>query len=252
MNEFDGDLNHSVLPLDWGGLPLSDPTATSTARVTAHFRDLDKAIIGYIQRASMVVGCVAWRTHLGILHALSRRDGVSLLVQKEDFLRPDSGGGPSKDRLRQAYGRLHGPPRGAFAPFMTDQGASLAHPAMQSGPCDRTDLDAWHVIDPVRCVGIRNAGQTSAVPRMHHKFIVFCRLGRRPTDDAPPVLAPYAVWTGSFNFTTNGSRSLENAVYIHDEALATAYLQEYTQLALLSEPLDWQRAWVAPEWRIGT
>ncbi len=251
--EHDGDLNKTALPLDWGGLPLSDYSTTSRG-VTVHFRDLDKALIGYINKTSTVVGCVAWLTHIGILNALSRRDGVSLLVQKEDFLRPDSGGGPTKEKLRKAYAKLHGLPRAAFdAEYDEKLGYSyLAHPAMQAGPRERPDLDAMHVIDSVRCVGVRNGSQAIATPRMHHKFLVFCRWMRLNKEDPVAVLAPHAVWTGSFNFTNNGMRSLENAVVIRNPDIANAYMCEYLQLAMIAEPLDWHSQWVSPEWRIGT
>lgn len=63
---------------------------------------------------------------------------------------------------------------------------------------------------------------------------------------------PYAVWTGSFNFSDNGTKSFENAVVIEDVAIAEAYLEEWGQIAALSEPLDWSSEWMAPEWRIGT
>jgi len=52
---------------------------------------------------------------------------------------------------------------------------------------------------------------------MHNKFLVFLS----------SELRPYAVWTGSFNFSANASRSLENAVYIEDAAIAGAYLQAW-------------------------
>lgn len=252
--EHDGDLNKTVLPLDWGGLQLSDYSTTGTARVTVHFRDLATHLIGYINKTSTVVGCVAWLTHLGILDALAKRDGVSLLVQKEDFLRPDSRSGPSKDRLRQAYGRLHGLPRAAFdAEYDEELGYSyLGHPSLTAAPGDHNDLDTMHVIDPVRCVGVRNSSQASATPRMHHKFLVFCRWMRLNQKDPVAILAPHAVWTGSFNFTHNGSKSLENAIVIRDPDIANAYMCEYLQLALISESLDWHSQWVAPQWRIGT
>ena len=94
---------------------------------------------------------------------------------------------------------------------------------------------------------------------MHHKFAVFCE--RRESNDSAAeeaffddyiVPVPYAVWTGSFNFTYTGTRSFENAVYIEDPEISRAYFNEWEQVAALSEPLDWERPYVAPEWRIGT
>jgi phosphatidylserine/phosphatidylglycerophosphate/cardiolipin synthase-like enzyme len=63
---------------------------------------------------------------------------------------------------------------------------------------------------------------------------------------------PEAVWTGSFNFSVNAGRSLENAVFIEDTAIAQAYANEFSQVAALSEPLNWQDPWCSPEWRCGT
>jgi hypothetical protein len=36
-----------------------------------------------------IFGCVAWLTLIPILKALSKCDNVQIIVQKEDFLRPD-------------------------------------------------------------------------------------------------------------------------------------------------------------------
>jgi phosphatidylserine/phosphatidylglycerophosphate/cardiolipin synthase-like enzyme len=100
---------------------------------------------------------------------------------------------------------------------------------------------------------------------MHNKFFVFLR-----REDAKPPspddedglhmhaagytysLAPYAVWTGSFNPTLNGGRSFENAVFIEDPVVAKAYLEEWAKILALSEPLDWTAAWAAPDLRIGS
>jgi phosphatidylserine/phosphatidylglycerophosphate/cardiolipin synthase-like enzyme len=94
---------------------------------------------------------------------------------------------------------------------------------------------------------------------MHHKFLVVggvadadCPDEDRTATGWEPVFEPAAVWTGSFNFTNNGGDSIENAVIIHDPVIATAYLNEWAQVFALSEPLDWESEYIAPEWRIGT
>jgi phosphatidylserine/phosphatidylglycerophosphate/cardiolipin synthase-like enzyme len=71
-------------------------------------------------------------------------------------------------------------------------------------------------------------------------------------EGASPSFVPYEVWTGSFNFTKNATYSFENAIVSRDRNLVAAYFSEFSQLAALSEPLDWEVEWVAPEWRIGT
>ena len=54
------------------------------------------------------------------------------------------------------------------------------------------------------------------------------------------------------NMSRNAKRSFENALFIEDAKLARIYYQEWGQIMALSEPLDWEHEWVAPEWRIGT
>jgi phosphatidylserine/phosphatidylglycerophosphate/cardiolipin synthase-like enzyme len=109
-------------------------------------------------------------------------------------------------------------------------------------------------IDPFRCVGNHNRDKRVAFPRMHNKFLVFCR----PKDDIPEQDGgsfdpkPYAVWTGSFNLTKNAGMSLENALFLTDPKLVKAYFEEWEQIMTVSEPLDWERDWAEPEWRIGT
>ena len=121
-------------------------------------------------------------------------------------------------------------------------------------------------IAPVRCVGNYNSDKKPAMPRMHNKFLIFCSAEVErlliPADSeyssGPPFeeefvrFVPYAVWTGSFNLTFNAANSLENAVYITNEDVVDAYFKEWQQILALSEPLDWTKAWVEPEWRIGT
>ena len=62
-------------------------------------------------------------------------------------------------------------------------------------------------------------------------------------DDVLDVLEPFAVWTGSFNWTANGTDSLENAVYIENQQVAEAFYNEFAQVFYLSAPLNWDDAW---------
>ena len=73
---------------------------------------------------------------------------------------------------------------------------------------------------------IRTCGMISHPQNMHHKFAV------RIMKDKP-----VSVWTGSFNPTTNGNQSLENALVIHNEQIASAYYQEFLAVKKISKPL---------------
>lgn len=208
-------------------------TASTDSKFQVYFRDLAPRLIQHIAEADIVLGCVAWLTHNDILEALRPKD-VAIVVQKEDFLRPDLLAGTDwKTKLRNKYGALScGLDRYAFSNM-------IGHLSTSSDPS----------LDAVRCVGNYNRDKNPAFPRMHNKFLVFARKVR--SDDIDTV-APYAVWTGSFNLTYNATASLENALYITDSNIVKAYFNEYGQIMAISEPLDWEESWCAPEFRIGS
>jgi hypothetical protein len=235
------NLNGSKIPLDWpreAGEVLQDWSCLGSQELRVHFRDLAMALEGYIAEADLVVGCVAWLTHEGLLRALaSVPEGVALVVQKEDFLRPDMQpvSRTWSQWLRAQYATLPAPPNRY----------EYAAPLRDCTTCGEPE------IDPVRCVGNYNEDHAPAFPRMHHKFLVFCRMATRKSSLDSPV-EPYAVWTGSFNLTQNATNSLENALYITTPAIVQAYYHEWAQIEALSEPLDWEHVWVTPEWRLGS
>ena len=202
------------------------------------FDDLQGHLIDHIQRAEAVVGCVAWLTSFSILDALSYKR-ASIIVQKEDFLRPDTGftGKTWKSKLRAAYDNIRG-----FGERYDLNGTVIADMSTSS------DTN----IQGVRCVGNHNTDKVPAFPRMHHKFMVFCKKGPGDMFNEGPALLPYAVWTGSFNFTHNATRSFENAVYLTDSAIVQAFFHEWEFITAVSEPLNWNSVWAFPEWRIGT
>jgi len=219
---------------DPAGVPLMDCSTATTnpERVEVVFDGLEARLVKEIGQHPAVVGCVAWLTSKPILRAMATRECVSFVVQKEDFLRPDSRG--NNDALRGLYSDL---PRGDR--LQADLGLSHISFAVDPG------------YEAVRCLGNHNSNKKPAWPRMHHKFAVFLDYVHFPQyDDA--ALSPMAVWTGSYNWSHNASESLENAVLIHDAEIARAYFQEWGQLMALSEPLDWESVWCAPEWRIGS
>lgn len=244
---------------DWE--PLRDYGVVSGSAEVI-FRNLEDRLIREIERSDIVVGCVAWLTSKRIVRALSRVS-CCIIVQKEDFLRPDDDG--SKSELQTLYGLLSNQ-HNRFE-FWNPLGAMT------------TCGDAG--IEGVRCVGNHNRSRFPAFPRSHHKFVVFGKREMRDgSADCPDdigvsearfselltmpnrdVLAQAPidwyyrfdrVWTGSFNFTQNAGRSFENAIILTDERIARAYLGEFSQVAALSEPLNWDDDWCAPEWRIGS
>lgn len=213
-------------------------------QMCVYFRDLEHVLCEHIKNAQIVVGCVAWLTNDKILDTLAGvQEGVAIVVQKEDFLRPESRDVKWKENLHKKYSRLPTGPQRNFYP-------GILGSMTQCG--DGT-------VQPVRCVGNHNRDRKPAFPRMHNKFLVFCVLRDDHIVDEDGYveiinnrIIPYAVWTGSFNLTKNATQSFENAVYIQDDAVAESYFNEFQQIMALSEPLDWEDDWCEPEWRIGS
>lgn len=211
-------------------------------QVIAYFRDIEESLIANIKNADFVVGCVAWLTNERVIDALAECPlGCAIVVQKEDFLRPD---GESKNgwalKLRERYAKL------SCGLIRYNFDGVLA--CMSTGGDPR--------IEPVRCVGNLNNERHPAFPRMHNKFLVFCRTFDSIDEGGHfgKMVVPYAVWTGSYNVTKNAEMSFENCVYIQDESggIPNAYMREFEQIMALSEPLNWDAEWMEPEWRIGT
>lgn len=224
---------------------LRGASSVVTPEIEVYFDGHEDRLISIINQAEVVVGCVAWLTSEPILRALAARKAVSLVVQKEDFLRPDIDGAWTnyKAHLRQLYDAL---------PSGLDRGEidnSLIGKVNQSGD---------PAIDAIRCCGLHNRDHAPAWPRMHHKFIVLCRYEsiRVKNYDGQivdyPVVVPDTVCTGSFNYTKNATASLENVLIIRQPHVVKAYFDEWARVLALSESLDWTDDWCAPEYRIGT
>ena len=215
-------------------LPDNSVCVSHNVELEAFFKNLEGAAVDRIAEADAVVGCVAWLTSPAIIDALAGRPhGVSILVQKEDFLRPDLGDTDGfAGRLQTRYSKLrsiHGPVDGWHEHRNAEVGGSR------------------HLDFSARCVGYARSADEITLPRMHHKFLVFCKyLGNSEHENFWPY-EPYAVWTGSFNMTFNGSKSLENAVYIREANIAKAYFSEWQSLLMVSESLDWTTNYASPD-----
>ena len=240
------DLNKFQIPND-GNFPdelIDNSVDDASSGTSVYFRNIKSALIRQINDAQIVLGCVAWLTDAEILAALSRKEAVSLVVQKEDFLRPDLGDKSAtfKNNLSLSYSKL----KGGLSRFMFDN------------ILEKVSICMGSEVDAVRCVGNHNRDKLPAFPRMHNKFLIFCRTkidfvdmggGRK---ESVTKVEPYAVWTGSFNMTKTAGKSLENAVLMKNPDVVRAYYKEYGQICAMSEPLNWQSDWIEPEWRIGT
>lgn len=194
----------------------SERSGVSPAAPTlVFFGSLHAPLKRFIADSEILVGCVAWLTDQGIVSLLAERP-VALVVQKENWWKKKTGHGAA---LVRRYASLTG---GIETAWLGDG---------WTGPSVR--------LAPIACVG--HANRTKTTPLMHHKFLVRCSLSEEG------LLVPHAVWTGSFNFTGSAAGSLENAVEIHDPAVAAAYLAEFALVAAASESMNWTRSEPKPK-----
>ncbi|KAJ3079323.1 hypothetical protein HK102_003865, partial [Quaeritorhiza haematococci] len=231
------DLNRALVLDGYRYISLADASTTVSfpGPVSVYFRNAMASLVDKILQADVVYGCAAWMTHKGILNALGKCKGVSIVVSKEDWMRPDT----MDPGLQKLYSKLSA---------LGNHVRAIPHSGIKSMSMIDCDLGS----DPVRCCGNYNQEKVVTWPRMHHKFLVFARYQKGDDGEGKTWIEPYAVWTGSLNLTHNSENSLENGVYIEDRGLALAYSKEFGQVYAISEPLDWEHKWVCPEYRIGT
>lgn len=239
--KYDLNLNNAKISnADGPDVPIRE--AENETQIKGHvavevvFDRLATRMVNFIRSEPVIIGCLAWLTNRDILATLATRQAVSIIVQKEDFLRPDAGNW-SQEQIRRQYKNITGidrwATRGSWATSYNTGGDSE--------------------IEAIRCCGVAK-DRREVPPRMHHKFLVACDLVEAEDEDGciTEDYIPKAVWTGSFNATENATRSLENAVILHDSDLAQAFFLEWSKILGLSEPLDWTSHYVEPEYRIGT
>lgn len=208
--------------------------STESKGIKVYFRNLKENLIKYIEQCEIIIGCVAWVTDFDILDILATKQ-VVIVVQKEDFLRPDLNIkhiSSWKKQLQQKYNKLSCNKIGIGAFYNI-----LSHHYL--------NICSWD-IKPITCIGNYNRNKKPAFPRMHNKFIICCKRNYDHYNNL--ICIPKGVWTGSFNFTYNATQSFENALYITDEKIVHAYYEEFGHIASLSEELNWDSDWINPKW----
>lgn len=206
------------------------------------FKDQESKLLEKIKafEKGAIFGCVAWLTSVPVLRALGKCQNVQIIVQKEDFLRPDIGV-RNLDRWKSELWKLY-----------RDIKCDLERHDFREPMCNLS-ICGDPTVEGIRCVGNHNLEKTAAFPRAHHKFLVFCNIVET---EAGPEYIPISLWTGSFNITKNATQSFENVLYFTDTTgknpVINAFLDEHHQIYALSETLNWTSEWSAPEYRIGT
>ncbi len=241
------NLHNLSIPVDGEpGQILKDNSMISKSphfdTVEVLFRNQEKRLLEIIRsfENGAIFGCVAWLTSTPILKALGKCKNVQIIVQKEDFLRPDIDT-KNMNTWKSELGKLYG----------TLKCEMERHQFRK--PMGDLSVCGDPTVDGIRCVGNHNIDKTPAFPRAHHKFLVFCNVTEM---DDTINYEPVALWTGSFNMTKNATFSFENVTYFTDKSgtneIINSFLNEHHQIFALSEPLNWESIWTAPEFRIGT
>ena len=195
--------------------------------ISVYFRGLKDKLISEINDSEIILGAVAWLTDHDLLEAISKKP-CQIVLQKEDFLRPDMEvilSNSSKKKLKEAYGKL-----------------SFDYTSINfSNKIFELSYDEIFDIEPVKCFGFLTEKMKHCSPKMHNKFLIFCYF-----DSTTNKIRPKKVWSGSANLTEMSMYSLENAILIDNEVIAMQYLKEYEYIYYLSESLSWDSTWISP------
>lgn len=187
-------------------------------QVDVVLRNLKHHLLDYIRDSSLVFGCVAWLSDDDIIFQMGGK-GLGVVVQRDSF----------NESLIRSYSLIP-------CPRLQLNQSKLSEIVFdfndESDPIVVNQLMNQR-LGEVRCIGyplnqLNQSALNTGVPLMHHKFLIsssnFSIIGSELRVKVD------AVWTGSFNFTTNGNRSLENAVILKQAKVLRAYVGEFINL----------------------
>lgn len=246
---------NDIDPVDDGFLRLDkNNIEQQICSVSAYFRNIKAELIANINKADAVFGCVAWLSNPDIINALASREILSVVISEKQDVKSISDLKLHKNWITPTHLANN------FNHFYTLTNSitlGVEDISLNLPLCSIRQLrerDIW-VEENVRD---KHDGDS---PYLHNKFVVFASLeyskenlqdasieywGNKTEGDpqgyirrnAKPIINPYAVWTGSFNFSSAAERHLENAVLIHGNSIAEKYFREFAQIYLLSTRLQ--------------
>lgn len=125
--------------------------------IEVYFKNIENNIINKIKKYKNVIGCVAWLTNENILKELAKKDTVIIIIQEEDFLRPDNNFDGNKLNWKNKIYNL-------YKNIEKNNGDIMFN---NLGINTR-----WSTSSGIRRLGNVNVNKVSAFPRMHNKFII--------------------------------------------------------------------------------
>lgn len=186
------------------------------AEVECHFRDLQKILVGEIEKADIVLGCVAWISDPVVLESLTKKSVALILDSKVNRM---------GKKLKSLYQELKDTNKEPIYEMLTNGFGSekyLCYTDLNNQPVPKAYAEDWNFESGLYAVD-------GFYRYMHHKFLILLK-------QAPPCFhcgrKKYipTVWTGSFNFTKNASKGLENAVIIRNQYISASYLCEFLEI----------------------
>lgn len=203
--------------------------------VTVHLEHLEERLVEWLSCQVAVVGCVAWLTSERVLEALNSLPVCQVVMQKEDWMRPDFRGAHPARSSPHLYQANAGFDRHSLD--LTSTLSYLGDPSVQR----------------FRCIGQSVDREGRAV--MHHKFLVGCAStiepGESPDEVERLLLEGRSVWVGSFNMTRDAAGNLDSALVLGPEP-AGLYFREWVDVFARSEELNFEHEYAVPEWRVGS
>lgn len=194
---------------------LSAPCKTK-AEVECHFRNLQQALLSEIEKADIVLGCVAWISDPIILESLTRRSTALILDSKVNRM---------GKKLTDLYSQLQHTDKEPIYEMLLDGIGSekyLCYTDLEDNPVPKAYAEDWNFEGGLYAVD-------GFYRYMHHKFLVMIEKVGNCNMCGKRKYRP-TVWTGSFNFTKNASKGLENAVIIRDDYISASYLCEFLEI----------------------
>lgn len=220
---------------------FEDNSVESEGGNKVYFRNIEEKLISEINDADVVIGAIAWLYSENVINALAEKDNVFLIVDKNPLFNINTSNLKGYQIIK----------RGDLLRKYKELKCNLV-PYQFDNLLNKVSEECSPFIDPIKCAGIEKSRKSYAT--MHNKFLLFAKMKSENIEVGGKVyqidlVKPYSVWTGSFNFTPNASRSLENALVITDEEIVRAYYKEFGQLAAISEKLEWESSNPNPDWK---
>ncbi|AKI80115.1 putative phospholipase D/nuclease [Acanthamoeba polyphaga mimivirus] len=190
--------------------------------IRPYFENLEQHLVEYINKATYVIGCIAWLTNDNIISSLQQKKGIKIIVNKEEFLNPNM------EIAKKNY-------------YCTLRSKYQSLPNMFTSKCyccndSITNCKKFNKIFGSISMSENNnsavltCGIVNSLPKMHHKFLIFF----------DENLDPVGVWTGSYNLSKTSNFSLENALYITSQIVIAEYIKEFLAVYKHSENFNWK------------